>query len=98
MIKIPFFRKNFLRRDSAKVPIKYRRKRILNLFDLTWPINCLLKKINTSNLAKMYVVGITEPSFSVIQQLKQAVDTTEIKAIRAGFYLSNPPLILCVKV
>lgn len=98
MIKIQFFRKNFLQRDSAKVPPKRGRSRMPDLFYLTSPINCMLKKVSTTNLAAMYVVGITAPSLSVIDQLKLAVATTEIKAIRAGFYLINPPLILCVKV
>ena len=87
-----------MQRDSAKVPPKRGRSRMPNLFYLTSPINCMLKKISTSNLAVMYVVGITAPSLSVIDQLKLAVATTEIKAIRAGFYLIYLRFVLCVKV
>ena len=99
MIKILLFRKNFLQTGSVKVPTEHRRSSILNLPDrVARPINNLLKKINTSNLATMYAVGIIEPSLSVIHQLKLAVDTTEKKLIRAGFYLINPRLVLCIKV
>lgn len=84
--------------NSAKIPIKYRRNRILNLFNLTRPFISLLKKISVSNLATMYTVDIIEPLFSVIDQLKLAVDNTEVNLTRTGFYLINPPLILCVKI
>lgn len=98
MIKIPFSRKFFLQMDSAKVPIKYRSSRILNLFDLIRPIIGLLKRINTSNSAAMYAVAIVDPSFSVIHQLKLAVTTAEIESIRTGSYLLSPSLISCIKV
>ncbi len=99
MTKIPFFRKNFLQTGSIKVAAKYRRSRTLNFLDrVIRPIICMLKKTNSSNWATMYAVSITKPSFSVIHQLKLAVDNTEVNLIRSGFYLINPPLILCVKV
>lgn len=91
MIKIPFFRKNFLQVSSVKIPIWYRRSRMLNLFDrLKRSIIRMLKKINISNLATAYCVDIRQPSFSVILQLKLAVDT---EANLARAYLINPPLI-----
>lgn len=46
----------------------------------------------------MYTVDIIEPLFSVMDQLKLAVDNTEVNLTRAGFYLINPQLILCVKI
>ena len=97
MIKITFFRKFFLQNHSLKVPVKNIRNRILNLFNRSTGTICILKKINTSNLAAMYSFSI-ERSFSVIHQLKLTVDNTEINSTRAGFYVINPALILCVKV
>ena len=98
MIKIPFFIKNFWQTNAAKVPIKHRKSIRPNLFNsLIRPIIGLLKRTNTSNLATMYVVD-TVSSLSVIQQLKVAVTTTEKNDIRTGFYLINPPLVLCAKV
>lgn len=55
MIKIPFFRKNLWQTDSAKVPIKYRRSRIVNLFERltryapgTEPSLCVIQHLNSA--------------------------------------------------
>lgn len=93
MIKIPFFRKNFLQAGSLKVATNYRRSRIVSQFGRPTPTNIrMFKKGSNSNLAIMHSVGITESSFSLIHQLKLAVDT-EINLTRAGSYLINSALI-----
>lgn len=99
MIKTPFFARNFLHAGSIKVPPKQREKaRMLNLLDRSSkPINCLLKKTNTSNLTKMCIVPVAS-LFSKAKQWMSIDDRTAVNLIKDGFDLINPPLILCGKI
>ncbi len=89
MIKIQFFRKNFLQHCSVKIPIKHRKSGKLSLSNrLKRTIIRVLKKTNTSNLVIAYYVNASKPLFSVIHQLKFEVDTEE-NLIRGGAFLIN---------